>query len=199
MDTNSKWYLARRCEYCGEMFRARRKAAWSKDTRKFCSRPCHHKSMVKLTTVTCQECGKYFTCDRRTLHPERQGPRRYCSHECKHEAWRKYGKPQPRLRGLVHRNSGGYLYEYAPDHPAVQGKDYRRIGQHRLVMEKSIGRYLAPGESVHHKNGIKDDNRPENLELWYRQPSGQRVSDLIAYCITYHRAAVMAALASTPV
>ena len=68
---------------------------------------------------------------------------------------------------------------------------------HRLVMEDILGRPLLPSEQVHHKNGIRDDNRPENLELWWKaQPTGQRITDLLDYVVEYHRAEVESRLAA---
>ncbi len=57
----------------------------------------------------------------------------------------------------------GYVLIYQPDHPLADQKGY--VLEHRLVVEKRIGRYLLRSEPVHHINGIRDDNRDENLQL----------------------------------
>lgn len=78
-------------------------------------------------------------------------------------------------------------------------EDGCRSLEHRIVMEQYLGRTLAPGETVHHINGVRDDNRLENLELWYSpQPYGQRVEDLLRYAVGVHRGRLEALLKEAP-
>lgn len=65
-------------------------------------------------------------------------------------------------------------------------------------MEAQFGRPLYPFENVHHRNGRRADNRPENLELWTRpQPKGQRPEDLVAWVVAYYPELVREALKET--
>lgn len=81
-------------------------------------------------------------------------------------------------KGGKTRTKKGYIQVLVPEHP----RGTRYVFEHILVMEEYLGRYLLPGETVHHRNGVRDDNRIENLELWSTsQPSGQRVSDKLEW------------------
>lgn len=114
---------------------------------------------------TCGDCGKPIV--------DKNGSG-YC---LKHAALRRRG----RIKGS-HINAQGYvvltgMWEH-PNHDRRNGC----VLEHVKVMSEVLGRPLRPGENVHHKNGIRNDNRPENLELWVSsQPSGQRIADLVAW------------------
>lgn len=92
---------------------------------------------------------------------------------CRHH---RRGLDSPISKGW-RKNENGYVV----GRPDQRGKD---VLQHRFVMEKLLQRPLLPTEYVHHKNGIRDDNRPENLELWIRHHApGQRVEDVVRFAL----------------
>ncbi len=96
--------------------------------------------------------------------------------------FKRYGDPlagrtfRPRGTGTRYTDTNGY----------VVLRDAAGIKQleHRMVMEQMLGRPLRSSENVHHINGIRDDNSPENLELWVKpQPNGQRAVDLALWVV----------------
>lgn len=75
----------------------------------------------------------------------------------------------------------GYAFIKMPEHPRSNNG---RVREHIVVMEEYLGRSLFDHEEVHHLNGIRDDNRIENLELWSKsQPSGTRVEDKVTWAM----------------
>lgn len=103
-----------------------------------------------------------------------------------YEKLKKYGDPlcgkesEKGFNGKRYIDKYGYAFIYMPTEK--KNKKYEYISEHRLVMEQKLGRKLLSKETVHHLNGNRQDNRPENLELWlYPQKPGQRVTDLIKW------------------
>lgn len=124
--------------------------------------------------LVCQQCGKPLTVQPYYSHGRLKGYRRpsvYCSPQCTGMA--AHLRQLSKARGRFIDKHGYVLLTNR------KGDNGYQQPEHRAVMEQMLGRKLEPHETVHHKNGIRHDNRPENLELWAgRHGRGQRVADV---------------------
>lgn len=96
-------------------------------------------------------------------------------------------RPRPAMevngawKGGRTRNKAGYVMVRVPNHPRARANG-GYVFEHIVVIEEAIGRHLLPDETVHHRNGIKSDNRPDNLELWTsNHPTGVRSQDAVIW------------------
>ena len=92
----------------------------------------------------------------------------------------------PNWNGGIKMNHG-YVYKWCKDHPFANKDGY--VYEHRIVLEKKLGRFLNPEEKVHHLNHIKTDNRPENLDL---------VSNNREHILKFHRGNIVEAWKKAP-
>jgi hypothetical protein len=174
----SKQFKVKICRTCSVVFQPTGPSA------KFCSKKC------RLGTAFCESCSTEFI-KRHTQGLKDAKDNKYCSYVCRWQAVRsrdEYGR---------YLNSEGYIvlnknYSKKPPSRGLNDNGYVRINlrkegrvlEHRYVMEQALGRELHPDETVHHINGVKTDNRLENLELWAsKHPRGQRTDDLIAWAL----------------
>ena len=161
------WYASRKwerngdCAVCGQPFVKKYREQVC------CSRGCGNKYKSADREQVCPVCGAVFE------RPHGKS-RTYCSRTCAMTGRYRKGQVRAHADGATINHSSGYVQE-------KQGGKWSM--QHRIVMERAIGRKIRESERVHHKNGNRQDNRPENLELWTgvgtskKDPPGVRLVD----------------------
>ncbi len=138
---------AKACKDCGDMFTPESRA------QRFCQ---HCRAKMK-----CILCGAPLNIN----HKRVESRRRKCMncHLLTATETAARGDRMANWKGGRKKHSAGYVEVLAKGHPRATSRGY--VCEHILVAEKILGRYLKPFEVVHHKNEIKDDNRPENLQV----------------------------------
>jgi len=122
------------------------------------------------------DCGKKYEIQGNSL------VRKMGTKSCGCSTNRSRGVKHYRWKGGRSDNGNGYISVLKPDHPNAWKNGY--VGEHIIVMSEHLGRPLRKGETVHHKNGVKNDNKIKNLELWKKaHVPGQRLSDQINWAI----------------
>lgn len=145
------------CEVCGKPVYAN-KSQREKGEGRYCSVACRVVGQgANKVSKPCVVCGKMM------VKSASQAYLQTCSMEC--QAARRTKRPLERLHNgkPARKDSKGYVMVYEPEHPNKSFKGWQY--EHRLVVEKALGRYLASDEHIHHINGTKDDNRLENLQV----------------------------------
>lgn len=150
------------------------------NSRKLTCSNCHRTGLIisDMNNLLCTKCHRHKEESLDPAKAQRRKDINLISHR------KKKGKDlnAPRRKSTGEwKNSQGYVIIYKKDHPNafVSGC----LPKHVFVMSEHIGRPLKKGENVHHINGIRDDNRIENLELWRRgQCTGQRLKEKLEWC-----------------
>lgn len=157
------------CRVCGKNFY--RQPAYIMQGRFLCSRTCNKTWQSRnQTEKICPVCGTPFV-----VRPS-ETFLVTCSMACQVKAKTKHDTGRVHNGRPVLMNNHGYLTVYEPDHPAAN-KWNGRVLEHRLVVEKQIGRYLTRHETINHIDHDRSNNAPENLEILSPSDHGKETGD----------------------